>query len=37
MVLKLDNKGAHNLSHNWTIRGQMRHVDISMHFLHELM
>jgi hypothetical protein len=36
MVLKLDNKGAHDLSHNWTIGGQTRHVDVCMHFLPEL-
>ena len=36
MVLKLDNKGAHDLSHNWTIGGRTRHVDVRMNFLREL-
>ena len=36
MILKLDNKGAHDLSHNWTIGGRTRHVDVRMNFLREL-
>ena len=36
MILKLDNKGAHDLSHNWTVGGRTRHVDVRMHFLREL-
>jgi hypothetical protein len=36
MVLKLDNKGAHDLAHNWTIGGRTRHVDVRMNFLREL-
>lgn len=36
MILKLDNKGAHDLTHNWTIGGRTRHVDVRMHFLREL-
>ena len=36
MVLKLDNKGAHDISHNWTIGGRTRHVDVRMNFLREL-
>jgi hypothetical protein len=36
MILKLDNKGAHNLAHNWTIGGRTRHVDVRMNFLREL-
>ena len=36
MILKLDNKGAHDLAHNWTIGGRTRHVDVRMQFLREL-
>ena len=36
MILKLDNKGAHDLAHNWTIGGRTRHVDVRMNFLREL-
>jgi hypothetical protein len=36
MVLKLDNKGAHDIAHtNWTIGGRTRNVDVRMHFLRE--
>ena len=36
MILKLDNSGAHDLAHNWSIGGRTRHVDVRMHFLREL-
>jgi hypothetical protein len=36
MILKLDNSGAHDLTHNWSVRGHRRHVDGRMHFLREL-
>ena len=36
MILKLDNSGAHDLTHNWSVGGRTRHVDVRMHFLREL-
>jgi hypothetical protein len=36
MILMLDNSGAHDLTHNWSIGGCTRHVDVRMHFLQEL-
>ena len=36
MILKIDNKGAHDLSHNWSIGGRTRHVDMRINFLREL-
>ena len=36
MILQVDNKGAHDLTHNWSIGGRTRHVDVRMHFLREL-
>ena len=36
MMLEMDNKGAIDLTDNWTAGGQMRHVDVRHHFLHEL-
>jgi hypothetical protein len=36
MILMMDNSGAHDLTHNWSIGGRTRHVDVRMHFLREL-
>ena len=36
MILKVDNKGAKDLTHNWSTAGQTRHVDVRYHFLREL-
>ena len=36
MILEVDNKGAHDLAHNWTIGGRVRHVDVRINFLREL-
>jgi hypothetical protein len=36
MILKMDNSGAHDLTHNWSVGGRTRHVDVRMHFLREL-
>ena len=36
MVLRVDNKGAHDLAHNWSIGGRTRHVDVRINFLREL-
>jgi hypothetical protein len=33
MILKMDNLGAHDLTHNWSVGGRTRHVDVRMHFL----
>jgi hypothetical protein len=36
MILEVDNKGAKDLAHNWTIGGRICHVDVNYHFLREL-
>jgi hypothetical protein len=36
MVLKVDKKGAVNISHNWSIKGRSRHDSICHRFLREL-
>ena len=36
MILRVDNKGAHDLAHNWSIGGRTRHVDVRINFLREL-
>jgi hypothetical protein len=36
MILKVDNKGAKDLAHNWSTAGRTRHVDVRYHFLREL-
>jgi hypothetical protein len=36
MILEVDNKGANDLAHNWSIGGRTRHVDVKYHFLREL-
>jgi hypothetical protein len=33
MILKMDNLGVHDLTHNWSVGGRTRHVDVRMHFL----
>jgi hypothetical protein len=36
MILKVDNKGAHDIAHNWSVGGRTRHIDVRIHFLREL-
>jgi Reverse transcriptase (RNA-dependent DNA polymerase) len=36
MILEIDNKGAKDLTNNWSAGGRMRHVDIRQFFLREL-
>jgi hypothetical protein len=36
MILKIDNKGAMDLTNNWSASGRTRHVDVRHHFLREL-
>jgi hypothetical protein len=36
MILQVDNKGAHDLAHNWSIGGRTRHVDVRINFLRKL-
>jgi hypothetical protein len=36
MLLELNNKGAVNLSHNWSVRGRLCHDSIHQSFLREL-
>jgi hypothetical protein len=36
MVLEVDNKGAIDLSHNWSISGRSRHDSVRQSFLREL-
>ena len=36
MKLKVDNKGAHDLCHNWSVGGRTRHVEVKQYFLREL-
>ena len=36
MVLKMDNKGAVQLTNNWSVGGRTRNVDVRNHFLQEL-
>jgi hypothetical protein len=36
MVLEIDNKGAKDLAHNWSIGGQTRHITTKINFLREL-
>jgi len=30
MILEVDNKGANDLAHNWSIGGRTRHVDVNI-------
>lgn len=36
MVLEIDNKGAIDLSHNWSVSGRSRHDSVRQSFLHKL-
>ena len=36
MELEVDNKGAVDLTHNWSVGGRTRHVDVRQYFLREL-
>jgi hypothetical protein len=36
MILQVDNKGAMDLSNNWSVGGRTRHVDTRQYFLREL-
>jgi hypothetical protein len=36
MVLKVDNKGAKDLTHNWSVGGRTRHVNVGEWFLRDL-
>jgi hypothetical protein len=36
MILEMDNKGAVDLSNNWSIGGRTRHVDVQQCFLRKL-
>ena len=36
MVLEVDNKGAKDLTCNWSIRGRTQHVEVKQYFLREL-
>jgi len=36
MILRIDNKGAMDLTHNWSVGGRTRHVDVRYMFLREL-
>jgi hypothetical protein len=36
MIMEVDNKGAVDLTHNWSVGGRTRHVDVRYYFLREL-
>jgi hypothetical protein len=36
MILEIDNKGAVDLSHNWSAGGWTRHVEVRQYFLQDL-
>ena len=36
MKLNVDNKGMHDLSHNWSVGGRTRHVEVKQYFLREM-
>ena len=36
MVLEMDNKGAVDLIHNWSVGGRTRHIDVRQCYLREL-
>ncbi len=36
MILEVDNKGAIDLSHNWSVSGRTRHASVRQNFLREL-
>jgi hypothetical protein len=36
MIPEIDNKGAVDLTHNWSIGGRTRHVEVRQYFLRDL-
>ncbi len=36
MILEIDNKGAVDLTHNWSVGGRTRHVEVRQYFLRDL-
>ena len=36
MVLQIDNKGAFDLTNNWSVGGRTRHIEVKQYFLREL-
>ena len=36
MILEVDNKGAVDLTHNWSVGGRTRHVEVRQYFLRDL-
>ncbi len=36
MTLRMDNKGAKDLSNSWSVGGRMRHIKVKYYFLREL-
>ena len=36
MILEVDNKGAVDICHSWTVGGRTRHIEVKMYFLREL-
>ena len=36
MILKVDNKGAKDIAHNWSVGGRLRHVSVKEFFLRDL-
>jgi hypothetical protein len=36
MILEVDNKGANDLTHNWSVGGRTRHVNVREWFLRDL-
>jgi hypothetical protein len=36
MILEVDNKGAINLTHNWSVGGRTCHMEVQQYFLHDL-
>ncbi len=36
MILECDNKGTVDLSHNWSVGGRTRHVDVRLYMLRDL-
>ena len=36
MILEVDNKGAVNFAHNWSVGGRTRHAEVRQYFLRDL-
>ena len=36
MILEVDNKGAVDICHSWTVGGRTRHIEVKIYFLREL-